>query len=78
MDFCCQCGKEHIIGSRYWLTRTNKPLPKPVEPEPEPVVEEKEPSHLDMIRMHMGKGWPELLSLGMGVNKSNHFGGDIV
>ena len=61
MDFSCISGVEH--GSTgYCLYYYQPPTP---EPEPEPVVEEKEPSHLDMIRMHMGKGWPELLSLGM-------------
>lgn len=39
MDFCGQCGKEHIKGSKYWLKRTNKPKPKEKEIKPIEVVE---------------------------------------
>lgn len=47
MDFCCQCGKEHIIGSQYWLYPSDPPKPpEPVEKqEPKP-----EPTHLEKLQ----------------------------
>ena len=47
MDFCAQCGKEHIIGSEYWLYPSDPPKPpEPVEKqEPKP-----EPTHLEKLQ----------------------------
>jgi hypothetical protein len=53
MDWCIQCGHEHIVGSPYWLTPSNPPQPKEkIKPKPKKTKKEK---LMDHFREHSQK-----------------------